>query len=47
MLFSSFLLRDVYVGFSPERISPDEYEDIQNIPKIPTKSNLTYNRFYT
>lgn len=33
-LFSSFLLRDVYVGFSPERISPDEYEDIQNIPKI-------------
>lgn len=33
-LFSDFLKYNVFVGYSPERISPGEYEDLQNIPKI-------------
>jgi nucleotide sugar dehydrogenase len=33
-IFSEFLKKDIYVGFSPERISPGDHEDCQNIPKI-------------
>ncbi len=33
-LFSSLLKKNVYVGFSPERISPGDHEDCNNIPKI-------------
>jgi nucleotide sugar dehydrogenase len=33
-LFSDFLKENIYVGFSPERISPGDHEDCENIPKI-------------
>ena len=33
-IFSDFLKKNVYIGFSPERISPGDYEDCKNIPKI-------------
>ncbi|NBO39714.1 nucleotide sugar dehydrogenase, partial [bacterium] len=33
-IFSDFLKNNVYIGFSPERISPGDYEDCPNIPKI-------------
>jgi len=33
-LFSDLLKYNIFIGYSPERISPGEYEDIQNIPKI-------------
>ncbi len=33
-IFSEFLQNKIYVGFSPERISPGDHEDCQNIPKI-------------
>jgi nucleotide sugar dehydrogenase len=33
-LFNEFLDKNVFVGFSPERISPGDHEDCENIPKI-------------
>jgi nucleotide sugar dehydrogenase len=39
-LFSDFLKLNVYVGFSPERISPHSHEDIAKIPKIISGLNL-------
>lgn len=33
-LFEEYLKNNIYVGFSPERISPGDYEDCENIPKI-------------
>ena len=33
-IFSEFLQYNVHVGFSPERISPGDNEDCNNIPKI-------------
>lgn len=33
-IFSEFLEYDIYIGFSPERISPGDHEDCENIPKI-------------
>lgn len=33
-LFGEFLKENIYVGFSPERISPGDHEDCENIPKI-------------
>lgn len=33
-LFNEFLDKNIFVGFSPERISPGDHEDCENIPKI-------------
>lgn len=33
-LFSDFLKDGIYIGYSPERISPNDHEDCQTIPKI-------------
>lgn len=33
-LFSNLLKDNIYIGYSPERISPGEYDNSKNIPKI-------------
>ena len=33
-LFSNFLKDNIYIGYSPERISPGEYDNSKTIPKI-------------
>jgi len=39
-LFSDLLKYNIFVGYSPERISPGDYEDSKNIPKIISGLNL-------
>lgn len=33
-IFADFLDKNIYIGFSPERISPGDHEDCENIPKL-------------
>jgi nucleotide sugar dehydrogenase len=39
-LFSNLLKNNIYIGYSPERISPGEYDNSKNIPKIISGLNL-------
>lgn len=39
-IFTDFLKYDTYIGFSPERISPGDYDDCKKIPKIVSGLNV-------
>lgn len=39
-LFNDLLAKNIYIGFSPERISPGDYDDCKNIPKIVSGLNI-------
>ncbi len=43
-IFSDLLNKNIFIGFSPERISPGDHEDCENIPKI--ISGLNENSIY-
>ena len=39
-IFNDLLSQNIYIGFSPERISPGDYDDCKNIPKIVSGLNI-------